>query len=394
MKRFVAAVVAVGLLSGCGQQAARSNIPATSGATSTSPPAASPSPPTTPYGVLVSYPQGTGPSNSGYDIAIVTIFGKVVARAHAGVRAFIEPSGISAPAAADLPEVSMSNTRLYFLDGDAQVRSLSVDGSTAAVARIAGSASSHAAFAVSPDDRRIAVSVIDYSPTSRAPVDVRLYVEDVGGANHNDIYSSKTNYVWPVGWHAGELILATGVPLTQQGIVGNPYTALSYHVVDATSASRVATIGSGDFQNGCAVWGPLTPAGTACYTRTASAGMGGYFTLLGWDGHNMLPGSGRFPTANGGWAAIGTGNRSTDVATCCDDSSDVTVRMPLGGVLKTSMNGQLADWVCWLDANHLLSGSVYQQKFQPQLLTVDANTLVSVDAKGFCAGVIPGDLSS
>ena len=197
-----------------------------------------------------------------------------------------------------------------------------------------------------------------------------------------------------MGWHNGELILAAGVPLTQQGIVGNPYTALSYHVVDAASASRIATMGSGDFQNGCAVWGPLTSAGTACYTRTASAGMGGYYTLLGWDGRNSLPGNGQFPTVSGGWGAIGTGNRSTSIAMCCDESNSVTVRMPLGGALTTSMNGQQADWVCWLDANHLLSGSVYQQQFQPQLLTVDTNAVVSVEAKGFCAGVIPGDLSS
>lgn len=395
MKRVVWVVLATGLLTGCGQQAGPSVQPTPPGsrAISSSSASATPSPHSGPHGVLVSFPQGTGPSNAGYDIAVVDISGRVVAHAHAAVRTFIEPSGISAPAAVDLPEVSMSSTRLYFLDGDAQVRSLSV-GSTAAVARIPGSASSHAAFAVSPDDRRMAVGVIDYSPATRMPVDVRLYVQDLDGANQNQIYSSTTNFVWPVGWHNGELVLAAGAPLTQQGIVGNPYSALSYHIVDAANASRIATIGSGDFQHGCATWGPLTSAGTACYTRTASAGMGGYFTLLGWDGHNVLPGNGQFPTASGGWAAIGTGSRSVDLAMCCDDSSNVSVRMPLGGVLKTAMNGQQADWVCWLDANHLLSGSVYQQQFQPQLLILDTNAVAAVDGKGFCAGIIPGDLTS
>ncbi len=109
----------------------------------------SPAPLTSSYGVLVSYPQGTGPSNGGYDIAIVDVSAKVVARAHAAPRSFIRVSGISAPAAVDLPEVSTSNSRLYYLDGDTQVRSLSVNGSTAAVTRIAGGPYSHAGFAVS-----------------------------------------------------------------------------------------------------------------------------------------------------------------------------------------------------------------------------------------------------
>ena len=389
-------LLGAGLLTACGQQAGPLINPTQARTTANSSSSASPSssPPSAPHGVLVSFPQGTGPSNGGYDVAVVDTTGRVVARAHAALRTFVGPSGISAPAAVDLPEVSMSNTRLYFLAGDAQVRSLSVDGSTVAVARIPGSATSHATFAVSPDDRRMAVGVIDYSPTTRMPVDVKLYVEDLGGANQNLTYSSTTNFVWPVGWHNGEVVLATGAPLTHQGIVANPYSGLAYHLVDAGSAARIATIGSGDFQHGCAVWGPLTSAGTACYTRTASTGMGGYFTLLGWDGHNLLPGNGQFPTTNGGWGAIGTGNRAIDIAMCCDDSNNVSVRMPLGGVLTTAMTGRQTDWVCWLDANHLLSGSVYQQQFQPQLLTLDTNTVAPVNAKGFCAGVIPGDLGS
>lgn len=161
--------------------------------------------------------------------------------------------------------------------------------------------------------------------------------------------------------------------------------------MDAATASRIATIGSGDVANGCQPFGPLTRAGSACFTRTAS---GGYFALLGWDGKNSLAGNGQFPTGYAGWGAIGTGNRSTDIALCCPDSSNVAIRMPLGGVLATSMSGQQADWVCWLDENHLLSGSVYQQQSQPQVLTIDANAVTSVEGKGYCAGVLPGDLTS
>lgn len=56
---------------------------------------------------------------------------------------------------------------------------------------------------------------------------MKLYVEDIAGTNNNQILSSTTNYVWPVGWHNGPLVLATGAPLSQQGIVANPYSAAS-----------------------------------------------------------------------------------------------------------------------------------------------------------------------
>jgi hypothetical protein len=392
MTRFLAAMLAPVLLAACSQPAptakgaSPSPSPSASGAASTAPAAA---PGTAALGVLVNFPQGTGPANTGYDLALVNTSGKIAAHVHAAVRSFIHATGISAPAAFDLPEVSVSVSRVYYLDGDAQLRSLTADGTNAAVTRIAGTATAHAAFAVSPDDRRIAVSVLDYS---RTPVSVRLYVEDLAGTNHVDLYASTTNHVWPVGWHNGHVVLGAtrSAPFTQQGMAGNPYSAPSYHVADATNATRLATMGSGDLQNGCTPQGLLTPAGTACYTRTASAGTAGYFTVVGWDGHNVLPGNGRFSAAAGGWAAIGIDTQSLDLATCCDDSGNVAVRLPSGGLVRTSMKGQQADWVCWLDADHLLSGSVYLESFQPQVLTFDTDAVVPVSAKGFCAGVVPG----
>src|SRR5205807_6911088 len=51
---------------------------------------------------------------------------------------------------------------------------------------------------------------------------LRLYVQDLhGGANHVEIFSSQHAWVWPVGWHAGKLVLAatSSPPFSQQGLV-------------------------------------------------------------------------------------------------------------------------------------------------------------------------------
>ena len=62
-------------------------------------------------GILVGFVNGTGPQSSGYDLALVAADGKVVAKAHAAVRASIGTGGTGGGAAAyDLPEVSASST--------------------------------------------------------------------------------------------------------------------------------------------------------------------------------------------------------------------------------------------------------------------------------------------
>ena len=46
------------------------------------------------------------------------------------------------------------------------------------------------------------MSILDYASS---PPTLRLYVEDLGGGNHAEIFSSKSAWVWPVGWHQGKL---------------------------------------------------------------------------------------------------------------------------------------------------------------------------------------------
>jgi len=339
-------------------------------------------------GILVAFPNGTGPQSTGYDLALVGGDGRVVAKVHAATRAFIQTPGA---AATDLPEISPSSSSVYYLDGDSDVRYVNADGSTGHVTTVPGTRTVHAAFAVTPDNRRIAVSLVDYAVS---PPALHLYVEDLhGGANHAEIFSSQKAWVWPVGWHGGKLVLAasSSQPFSQQGIGWNPFSAPEYHVVDSTDATRVATIGSGDSQTGCQPTGLLTAAGTACYQRSASTGGAGYFATLDWSGRL---GSFRVATDTGGAPSIPPDGDS--LAGCCDPGGTAWIALP-GSRFSTQAHGSAEDWPCFIDQANVLFGFVYPLASQhPQIINarrnMDGMVPIQVQATGFCAGVFPAAL--
>ena len=112
-----------------------------------------------------------------------------------------------------------------------------------------------------------------------------LYVGPLAGSNPKLIFQSDTEYVWPVAWHGGLLVLARGAGPYQEDLdqgagLANPYSAISYHLVDPSTGDRRVLMGQ------CTVSGPLSAAGTACVQAQT----------LSWDGSlgNRAP---------GGWAA-------------------------------------------------------------------------------------------
>lgn len=186
-------------------------------------------------------------------------------------------------AAYTMPETSISSTRVYFLDGESTVKALSPDGSVQTVMNISAPANSQVVFAVRPDDRRIAVSVITLA-ASRLPASFNevMYVEDLGtGSNRVDIYSSTSAGEWPVGWHSGRLII--GVASSDLFALDNPYGVVAYQIVDSDTGRLNSAID-------CAK-GLLVPAGSACATgwcTTWTACTDGTVGKQGWDGTKAL----------------------------------------------------------------------------------------------------------
>jgi hypothetical protein len=339
-------------------------------------------------GILVDL-NATGPAGSVYDVALVGLDGKVAARARAARRGTVHTPGSGPGAAAlELPQVSASDTHVYYLDGDSTVRFLAPDGSTGVAAHVMGTPTAHAAFSVSPDDKRLAVSVLDYSGS---PVRERLYVRQLAGGSQAELFSSTSQYVWPVGWRGDQLVLAalSQPPYSQQGVSWNPYDAPSYHLVDPATGNRTASLGSGEQQvGGCQPTGPLSAAGSACFSVQGSTGC---LDLLGWSGRSTPTGV-CAPSQDVGVGSLDpTGSR---IARCCDASHHVLVWRRGATVQATSLSGFPSDWDCWLDAQHLLSGAALDAQPKPALINLATGATVAVAAKGFCGGVLPGDLSS
>lgn len=328
------------------------------------------------YGVLVDL-NAADPLT--YQFSVVSLQGQVAAR-FSPARRKLTATGESHPL--ELPYVSTTRTGLYYLDGDQDVRVLKLDGMQPAsqpVAKLQVSDGGEAVFAVSPDDSQIAVSVIDFS---RSPVHVLLYTDTLAGGHHHVIYESDTNYVWPVAWHNGLLVLAHGYSPFLEGALkaapgqDNPYWAISYHLVDPTNAYRKGLVGEA-----CTVSGPLSPVGSACI-------QGG---TVDWNGANT-----NWSTHD--WGAISSAaslspDGSFVAAAQPDDDTRLAFYRP-GGYIATWVSGPgPREWVGWLDNLHVLipTGS---GKYPTRIvaLTPGPSPAIFVSASGFYAARLPTDI--
>jgi hypothetical protein len=233
------------VLAGCGSAV----VPAVSTpkATTTPVPSVAPSPslsvtaPTGPLAVLVSNGPRTG---STYDVILVDASARVIARTGAHLP-LLKPNQTI-----QLPLVSASNDTVYYLDGDTEIHSLSAGGATQLVKTIREGSASIISFAVSADDKRIAVSLINQK-ADLANNTGRGYVEDLAGGNRRDLFNNTgaDAYRWPVGWHGADIVDAVGYGCGygngygSQPITSSPLTcAQSYHLISGQTGQRTATL--------------------------------------------------------------------------------------------------------------------------------------------------------
>jgi hypothetical protein len=348
----------------------------------TSPGPLVPLPPlTTSYGVLVSLSAGE------YDVFLIGADGKVIASAHAARRTKIMTGdAVSRAEATELPYVSATRSRVYYLDGDSTLRWMSPSSKGVAMS-LPGGPTASAAFAVTPDDARIAVSVIDFAP--RTPV-VQMSVGPLGGPL-TKIYSSASDYLWPIGWHAGKLVVGQGAIVSQGGWQSfNPYSARSYYVIDSSNAARLAAIGGSGLDE-CPPSGLLTAAGTACYLSTSFGGRSGGYSISDWTGYRYLP-----PVA-ASWSAAASVSRSPNsvtVAVCCETNATYgrfLVSRGTDAPLTAPLSGKADDWACWIDQSHLLSG-FKDASLESVVVDLTSQKAFATGRRGFCAAVLPTDL--
>ncbi len=252
------------------------------------------------------------------------------------------------------------------MDAQGVIRFLAPNGDTGrATAVPAPTVSRRSTFAVSPDDQRIAVVVIDFTSNGAA---TRLYVEDLnGGRNHVDTFSQSGAYtLWPTGWHGTNNLVLAKVPSCTQGGGFGCCGPQELHVVDPATATRRFTIGG----TGCVISGPATPAGASCETSTSTA------RVFSWTAVLLrtypIPGPGMGPiylSPNGQHLALSTNPNQTTV------EGYSTLNMLACG---------------WIDDTHIIAGGDTQT--QARVGDVTNGTIVPVAAQGDCAGRLPGGL--
>jgi len=285
-----------------------------------------------------------------------------------------------------LPEVSTTMRRAYFLAGRNQLRYLGVDGSTGVALVLPNvRGQSQAVFAVSPDDSRIAMSVFDWSTS---PLKVTISVEDLDGKRRVDIFSSTSVYEWPVAWHSGDLVVAVG---SVYGGAPNPYAAVSYHVADPNTGTRLATLGS----TGCPAIGPIVQAGTLC-NRVCTGG----------DVHNVAPGaqvcldavdwSGtqrtllRYKDSNtiGTWAALSPNGTMAVVDDAGPPIGESLVRANAEPVAIVQVDTPVA-W--WLDDDTVALFGTHVAGSNGSFYRLSTAKLIPFDdSLGFVEGAVPG----
>jgi hypothetical protein len=328
---------------------------------STTSPTASPVTPTAlPLGIVVKdFLVEGGPT---YTVSLVGLDGRVAATATGAKRS--RPAGILV----QMPNVSASDSRLYYLDGDTRVMFLRPDGTTGAATNLPVDSNSAAVLAVSPDDMRIAVAIITFP----FPARTRIYVENLsGGGNHIELFSSDTVIEWPVGWHQGHLVIAVGINVhPQNAYEGFAYGYNGYHVADATTGTRISTV-----CDGYTAVEPPVPAGTVCVKNTS-------YQASDWTGATRsIPAD----------AGCGGGALSPDgalIADCQGNPRTATLVSRDGSMRPTTYAG---DPQGWIDVNHVVIRSA---AVDSSLGILDTRSLgvTPSQAQGFFAGAIPGGL--
>jgi hypothetical protein len=287
------------------------------------------------------------------------------------------------------PTVSTSNDAVYYLDGDSKLMMLKPDGTATLVRNLPGTPSTYVVFAVSPDDARIAIALLAYGPTPSPGLGVlgpkylgmKLYVENIDGTHHVDLFSSSTSVEWPIGWHGADLVVAVNSPSAAfpgagvNGFGDLPYIARSgLHVVEASTGVRKATICPG-----LIVLGLATTSGILCASPsgTVESDWAGHISATGFrcDSAQLQPGGSDIACSADGapsfvWTSVG----------------QQPLPIPSGGLQPFGPESFRP--VCWVGHDHLLLES---RSLGPVLLDMGNGSTRPINVQGdWAAGAIPG----
>ena len=215
------------LLAACGAGGSP-NSPARSTPTPTpvptpSVPATTPTPSPTPSAPVVANPLaviGSQNADTGpYKLGLVNAQGVVVAAVTANTPSDYYSTG-------DPNITSTSDSRLYYEDGNTNIDYLTSTGQHGVAFTVSRPNGAVVAFAVSPDDSRVAVAVLT-NFNGDPPYTSHMYLMAMGGGIQQTLFDGNSKsgtapLTWPVGWDGDNLVVAQSLQAYFSGFgIGN-----------------------------------------------------------------------------------------------------------------------------------------------------------------------------
>lgn len=313
------------------------------------------------------------PANT-YAVYLIGLDGRIVASTTA-----TKPTSISTwPAASPIASLwstyaTTSNTGVYFRSGDTEVKLLTPNGNIRTVAHLEGGPSSRSFFAVSADDKQIAVSVLDYS--SPPTVRMRFYTQDLSGGPQQAVYRPSANtFFWPIGWHDRRIVAQVGAPIPGTLYGAYPEAATNLLLIDPATSTAV-TIGGPDCRPQPSL---ATPAGIVCADST-----GANFKVVGWDGRETSF-SGHVGT---GGLSLSTDGRS--VAT--SDQNGILIYSSIGSSVRAQTpNIGFPGESGWIDSTHFFYRVA--DTTRQAIYDVNARSTTVLNLDGHLVARLPGGL--
>jgi hypothetical protein len=242
------------------------------------------------------------------------------------------------------PWISVTASRVYYLDGPSDISWLKPDGSKGLATSIAVSARQQVSFAVSSDDKLLAVSVLSYGPRPSCGnpcliptpfLGTQLSVGDLAGGRRTTIFTSAKVPEVPVGWNSGNLVVGVVPPNCCQSVTPSSFSVTEYHVVNPANGNRIWTVCPAP---GHALGHPQ-PGGSLCGSGKSDSGL----TVQAWNGKSTSAGlTTHFYKGDGFLSPNGT--------KVAFSGSGVTVQEIRGRRIQLI---ELGDVMGWFDSDHL-----------------------------------------
>ncbi len=360
------------LLAACGAGASRSSSPSRFTPTpmpvpSPSAPATTPMPSPTPSAPVAadsfavvgsSQNAGTGP----YTLELVNAQGIVAAAVTANPPSDYYWGG-------DPTIISTSDGRLYYEDGNSNIDYVTSTGKHGIAFTVNRPAGAEVAFAVSPDDSRVAVSILTNFNADAPPYTSHMYLMAMGGGIQQTLFdgtstSSTAPLTWPVGWDGANLVVAQSLAAYFSGI--SPGTGPCSSGADCASQLRVfnpanrtlapplCAAGTG------AITGTPTAAGIACGAGFEASANTPPLAAVSWSG--VVTSFGRsspgYTSSQDPWGGSCMLSPHGAVIACASDTLD-TGTVPAkafraGGVVQKIPNPLDFQLLGWLDGNDVV----------------------------------------